>query len=321
MRLSLSRAALLLVLASGCASVAPRNFDAGRRVDGGSSDASAIDASERTDASARDGGADAARDGGADAGRVVDAGPALREVIVAAGSNHWRAISIDEGRTFCEVGRATEADATGFDNPYLLRNVSYYEGRFVTGSWRAIYVSENGFEWTDVTGDGNPAFGQWVAAIAYGNGFWVATGGYGRAMRSRDLMAWEDVSAALAGNEASRTLAFGAGMFVTGRDSVGWWSSADGAAWTQLDAAAGSAVVFDDGAFVARPDYDRGRGVRLRSAWPRDIERADDREGASYARVHTARESPTRFAFGWGPAAHFARGRLPDALADCLGVP
>ncbi|MCB9632631.1 MAG: hypothetical protein H6721_10915 [Sandaracinus sp.] len=277
------------------------------------------------DAAIRDAGRDANRseDGGGDlpdaGGTDARATEGLREVVVASGSNHWRALSIDGGRTFCDVGRATEADATGFDNPYLLRTISFYDGRFVTGSWRAIYVSTNGFEWTDVTGDGNPAFGQWVAGIAYGNDWWVATGGYGTAMRSRDLTTWENVSSELPGNEASRSLVFGDGVFVTGRDSVGWWSSADGTGWTQIDPDNDPALVFD-GTVIERPGYDRGHGIRLRGGWPNRIERAEDREGATWETVYTAPENPTRFAFGEVPEADFTRGRVPDALADCLGL-
>jgi hypothetical protein len=172
-----------------------------------------------------------------DAGREPDAGPPedVIPVIVGAGANHTFVVSIDEGRSFCRVMRAEDPDADGFDNPFLLRHVSYTNARFAAGSWRAIWVSTNGYEWTDVTEGAGPAFDQWIAGVAYGNGWWVVTGGYGQAMRSRDLESWEIVSDELPGTEASRALAFGAGIFVTARDDVGWWSSADGAGWVELD--------------------------------------------------------------------------------------
>ncbi|MGE0788965.1 MAG: hypothetical protein AB7S26_25055 [Sandaracinaceae bacterium] len=301
------------ILAAGCdgeADVDAGRTDAGPRRDAGAS----------VDGGATDGGG-GGTDGGANDAGASDAGVATREVIVASGSNHWRAISIDNGMTFCEVDRATEADATGFDNPYLLRTVSFYDGRFVTGSWRAIWVSTNGFEWTDVTGDMNPAFGQWIAQIAYGNGYWVATGGYGRAMRSTDLITWEDTSSELMGNQASRSLAFGNGMFVTGRDMVGWWSSTDGTGWTQIDPDNDPSLVFDGTDFIERPGYDQGHGIRLRTQWPDEIERATDMDGAPFTLVYTSpTETPTRFAFGDAPAGDFVRGRVPDPLADCLGL-
>ncbi|UJR82417.1 hypothetical protein [Sandaracinus amylolyticus] len=266
-----------------------------------------------TSSSDRDGGGlDGGGSSGPDAGDPGETIP----VIVAAGSNHARWVSIDQGRTWCSV-RGEAPGTTDFDNPNLLRNITYANGRFVTGSATAIFVSANGYEWTDV---GAPAFDQWVGQIDFGNGWWVATGGYGTAMRSRDLSAWENVSDALPGNEASRTLAFGAGTFVTARDGVGWWSSADGTGWTQLDAGGGTEVVFDGTRFVARPGYDRGHGVRLRNGWPDRIERAEDRDGAAFAAVATVEESPTRFAFGVAPAADYQRERLPASLADCLGL-
>jgi hypothetical protein len=288
------------------------------------------------DAAMRDGGARDARGNTGDAFSLVDAGAAIDAsavvdaytpdapsearipIIVAAGSNHGRWLSIDEGMTWCSV-RDVAPGTTDFDNPNLLRNITFTNGRFVTGSWTALFVSTNGYTWTDVTGDGAPAMGQWIAQVDYGNGWWVATGGYGTAMRSRDLTTWENVSDALPGNEASRTLAFGDGLFVTGRDSVGWWQSTDGSAWTQRDATAGSEVIFEGGSFRARPDYDRGRGIRLQSGWPNKIRRAMDADGASYVEVATLDESPTHFAFGDAPAADYASGVLPPALATCLG--
>ncbi|AKF04959.1 hypothetical protein DB32_002108 [Sandaracinus amylolyticus] len=254
--------------------------------------------SSRVDASASDAGA---------SGETIP-------VIVAAGSNHARWVSIDGGGTWCSV-RDEAPGTTDYDNPNLLRNITYTNGRFVTGSANAIFASENGYEWSETTRSG-----QWIAQIEFGNGWWVATGGFGMAMRSRDLTTWEDVSAELPGNEASRTLAFGAGTFVTARDGVGWWSSADGRGWTQLDASGGTEVVFDGARFVARPGYDRGHGVRLRGGWPDRIERAEDRDGAAFTTVAMLDESPTRFAFGVAPAADYERERLPAALADCLGL-
>lgn len=297
---------LVLSLLAGCdpASTADAGLDA-PRLDVPMADVPGLDAPQ-VDAPAIDGGG-------------MDGGEAVMPVVVAAGSNHARWLSIDEGLTWCEV-RDVAPGTTDFDNPNLLRNITYANGRFVTGSWRAIFVSTNGYEWTDVTGDGDPEMGQWIAQIDYGNGWWVATGGYGTAMRSRDLMTWEVTSDELPGNEASRTLAFGGDRFVTGRDGVGWWESTDGTGWIQRDAAAGTDVAWDGTTFVPRPDYDHARGVRLRSGWPDQIQRADDADGASYTTVATLDETPLHFAFGWAPAADYAPGRVPSALATCLGM-
>jgi hypothetical protein len=107
---------------------------------------------------------------------------------------------------------------------------------------------------------------------------------------------------------------------VTVRDGVGWWESSDGTDWSQRDASAGSDVTWDGTTFVPRPEHDRGRGIRLRSGWPDQIQRADDRDGASFVTVATLEETPTHFAFGWAPAADYAPDRVPSALADCLGL-
>lgn len=239
-------------------------------------------------------------------------------VIVAAGANHWRWLSIDEGLTWCAVPHESTG-TTDFDNPYLFRNITYANGHFVAGSWRGIFVSTNGYAWTDVTNGAGPAFGQWVAQIDYGNGWWVATGGYGTAMRSHDLTSWEDTSDGLPGTEASRTLAFGGDRFVTARDGVGWWESTDGATWTQRDAAGGTEVAWNGSAFVARPDYDEARGIRLQGGWPNHIRRSDD-GGASYANVADVDDVVTRFAFGTAPASDYAPGQVPSDLATCLGL-
>jgi hypothetical protein len=283
--------------------------------DAPSSDARPVDA-PRTDAPGADGGA-IDTGGGSDAGSP-DGGGALIPVIVAAGSNHGRWLSIDEGLTWCDV-RETAPSTTDFDNPNLLRNITYANGRFVTGSWTAIFVSTNGYAWTDVTGDGAPAFGQWVAQIDYGNAWWVATGGYGTAMRSRDLMTWRTSRMR---SRATRPRAPwpSATACSSPPRRRGWWSSSDGAAWTQLDAAAGTDVIFDGTDFVARPDFDRGRGIRLQSGWPDQIRRAEDVDGASYTTVATLEESPTHFAFGYAPAADYAAGVVPAPLATCLGL-
>lgn len=265
------------------------------------------------------GDGDESTDGGSEEGSTgTGGGEDGVPVVVAVGATHARYVSLDEGLTWCQTGRTDDPEGQEFDTPFLLRNVSYGDGVFIAGSWRAIFVSENGLEWEDITGDENPAFGQWTAQIQHGNGWWVATGGYGTAMRSQDLETWEVTSEGLPGTEASRSLAFGNGMFVTGRDNVGWWQSADGAQWTQLDAGADSRVVFDGADFVPHPGYDEGPGgVRLRGAWPDGIERAVG-EGA-WEQVGTAADGVTRFAFGNASQASLDGAVVDAALADCLG--
>ncbi len=305
----------LLASLAGCPAPATTPADAGAGVDAARADASG--ASPDAASPDVDGGTSTGTDAGGGATDTGTSGATI-PVIVAAGANHWRWLSIDEGLTWCPVPHESTG-TTDFDNPYLFRNITYANGRFVAGSWRGIFVSTNGYAWTDVTSGAGPAFGQWVAQIDFGNGWWVATGGYGTAMRSRDLASWEDTSDSLPGNEASRTLAFGDGRFVTARDSVGWWESTDGTGWTQRDASGGTEVRFDGVGFVARPDYDEGRGVRLQGGWPNHIRRSDD-GGVSYVNVADVDDAVTRFAFGTAPADDYVSGRVPTDLAACLGI-
>jgi hypothetical protein len=239
-------------------------------------------------------------------------------VVVAVGATHARYVSLDDGVTWCQVARTEDPAGQDFDTPFLLRNVTYANGTFVTGSWEAIFASPNGLEWEDVTQGGGPAAGQWIAQIDWGNGWWVATGGYGSAMRSRDLFAWENTTEGMPGTEASRMLAFGDGVFVTARDDVGWFQSSDGTAWTQMDASAGTSVVFDGADFVEHPGFDAQGDTRLRGAWPDAIERAVG--DGPFETVATVQDSVTRIAFGQAPTGSIAAARIPDDLAACLGL-
>jgi len=240
-------------------------------------------------------------------------------VVVAVGATHARYVSLDDGLTWCQTGRTDDPEGQDFDTPFLLRNVSYANGMFIAGSWRAIFVSDNGLQWEDITDGEGPAFGQWTAQIQYGDGWWVATGGYGTAMRSQDLATWEVTSGGLPGNEASRSLAFGNGMFVTGRDNVGWFSSPDGAEWTSMNPDGDTRVIFDGSDFVPHPGYDESpTGTRLRGAWPDGIERAEG-EG-SFERVVTVDDTVTRIAFGFTSDASIAGAELSGELAACLGL-
>jgi hypothetical protein len=79
-------------------------------------------------------------------------------------------------------------------------------------------------------------------------------------------------------------------------------------------------VHFDGDTFVPAPNYDEGRGVRLRGKWPTGIERAT--EGSDFEDVPSATsfEGIMRFAFGFAPASDLEPGRLPAEIASCLGL-
>jgi hypothetical protein len=293
----------------------------------------AIDASTSTQPQPHDAGASAAtlRDAAAndaapeDAHALSDSGAQDLSadsvpIIVAVGANHSIHLSIDEGHTFCDVQREVPADVgDGYDNPHLFRHVSYANDHFVTGSWKVVLASTNGYAWDNVSGGSAPALGNWVAEIDFGNGYWVGVGGYGGVMRSTDLQHWDQVDVGWE-TVAARSLAFGGGKFVASRDNNGWWSSTDGMSWAAFDTAQTKGVVYDEGAFVPDPGYRRARGVRLRAGGG-GIERADDRDDAPYAAVASVQDGVADIAFGYAPAADYAQGRvMPAALAACLGL-
>jgi hypothetical protein len=83
--------------------------------------------------------------------------------------------------------------------------------------------------------------------VEYGNGRFVATGGYGYSAYSLDGKTWLQGGAIK--TEASRSLAFGNGMFVTQTDPGNWYSSSDGTSWTLLSSGHSGQVAFCDGDF------------------------------------------------------------------------
>jgi hypothetical protein len=257
-------------------------------------------------------------DASAEMDAAVEHSGETRPVIVAAGANHTLYLSVDGGMTFCQVRREVPANVgDGYDN--LFRHVSYANGYFVAGSGAVVLASRNGWDWQDVTDGDRPKLGGWVAEIDYGNGYWVGVGANGYVMRSSDLARWEKLSVGW-GSQHARSMAFGDGKFVASRDNSGWWSSTDGSRWTQYDAGQKKGVVFDGGEFIPDPGYRHGDGVRLRST-NKQIQRAEDRDGAPYTTVATLQDMIADFAFGEAPVEDYAAGEVtPPALADCLGL-
>lgn len=260
--------------------------------------------------SSGDGGSGGGDAGGTDGG---DDG-ATMPVIVASGRSHSLALSIDEGRTWC----LTNHDSTynEHDTPHLLRNVSFSNGWFVSGSAEALFRSRNGYDWEDVTGGEGAVFENWIAEVRYGNGYWVATGGEGGAMRSIDMLSWDDVSDTLPGSAASRALAFGNGIFVTSRDDGNWWQSTDGIGWTVHSQNDGR-VYFDGATFRARDDYDCDGELCIRGE--SEIWRSDD--GGESWDVITGSFEMDRFAFGAAKVADFGPDAdISAAVRACLGL-
>jgi hypothetical protein len=234
-----------------------------------------------------------------------------------SGANHQLALSIDEGLTWCVTN--SDSSMGDFDNPHLLRNVTYANGWFVSGSWRAVWRSRNGYDWEDTTGDQDAPINNWVGQVQYGNGYWMMAGGYGGVARSTDFASWEDMSSELEGDGATRSMAFGNGVFVLGRDNVGWWESADGTDWVQINAGGSRFVYFDGTEFSDHPGYDCDGMLCLRVD-DTTVSRSTD-GGNNWAPATTLPQSLQRFAFGQAPIADFeADAEIDPAVRTCLGL-
>jgi hypothetical protein len=192
----------------------------------------------------------------------------------------------------------------------------------VSGSSQALWRSRNGYDWEDLSGDDIPALNNWIGQVNFGNGWWVATGGFGAVMRSMNMIDWEEISSELPGDQPSRTLAFGNGVFVTGRDGAGWWQSSDGTAWTQLNAGASNQVYFNGTDFAEFPGYDCLGQLCLRGNHDDTIMRSTD-GGATFTGISgtPALTVGQRFAFGEAPVEDFDSGAPIDpAVRTCLGL-
>jgi hypothetical protein len=207
-----------------------------------------------------------------------------------------------------------------FDNPHLLRNVTYANGWFVSGSWRALWRSRNGYDWEDVTGDQDTPNENWIGQVQYGNGYWMlGGGGFISAMRSTDFENWEDLVDELGGSGAIRSMAFGNGVFVVGRDDSGWWESADGTDWVQTNGGGSRFLYFNGTDFEDHPGYDCDGMLCLR---PDDttVGRSTD-GGNNWTPATDLPQALQRFAFGAAPVAHFeADADIDPAVRTCLGL-
>jgi hypothetical protein len=151
-------------------------------------------------------------------------GGKLKPAFVAVGYSGLRIVSFDLGVTW--VNEATIRGGSG-DDPTLIRAIDFANGLFVAVGHK-IWTSADGATWMERT---NPST-QWLGGVKYGNGRWVAAGGWGASIYSTDGIKWE-----LGGdrsNEPARSLAFGGGVFVAGADSdkAHWWKTVDGRTWT-----------------------------------------------------------------------------------------
>ncbi|MGZ3475486.1 MAG: WD40/YVTN/BNR-like repeat-containing protein, partial [Polyangiales bacterium] len=137
--------------------------------------------------------------------------------------------------------------AKGGDDEWLLRDVGYGGGSFVSVGWH-VKTAPDAVTWTDAG-----KMGQWLGGIAYGKGTWVAAGGYGRRAYSTDGKTWKDADdGGLHG--AFRGLPFGGDRWVAVGDGGRRSTSTDGVAWEEGTGDGASSlgeVAYGGGTFVA----------------------------------------------------------------------
>jgi hypothetical protein len=132
----------------------------------------------------------------------------------------------------------------GGDDEFLLRAAGFGSGVFVALGYK-ILSSADGKTWQEHPNPQN----QWLGGVQFGNGRFVATGGYGYSAHSSDGLSWV-IGGVVPNNEASRSLAFGAGKFVSATDPGHWFESSDGLSWSLLsDGHATNQLAYCAGAF------------------------------------------------------------------------
>lgn len=130
----------------------------------------------------------------------------------------------------------------GGDDYYLYRGVHYANGLFVASGggtpingsqFGRITTSPDGVTWTTrKTTNSN-----WVGGVTYGNGRWVATGGWGLVMYSVDGINWTETSY---GSYQMRGITFGNGVFISYGDGGSRTKSTDGITWSNVSSTMGS---------------------------------------------------------------------------------
>jgi hypothetical protein len=126
--------------------------------------------------------------------------------------------------TVCEVAQDGDSDS-------LLRGIAQGDGKIFAfgGSGKTrLLLSYDGLHWEDHT------FAQnWMGGLAFGNGVWVAVGGYGLQGWSKNGLDWPKEQIAYpAPNKAYRSLVFGGGRFVAYGDDGRRTVTVDGKTWT-----------------------------------------------------------------------------------------
>ncbi|MEA2696311.1 MAG: hypothetical protein QOI66_582 [Myxococcales bacterium] len=255
---------------------------------GGGHGDGAVDMMATTDASPTD-----------DTGAAGDDAPpaAGAPTFVAVGYGGVRVRSLDGGKTWIDSQRL----GGGGDDNFLLRSIAFGNGLFVALGWQT-QTSPDGKTWTTRT----TSVGQWMGGVRFGNGRFVAAGGYGASMYSPDGVTWMNGSRRM--TDPARSVAFGNGLWVARADSNHWWQTSSGETWMDLGGAHTDAVVFCGGQFVdaaacttpvgrdgGRTAFGSGVWIGIRGG---KVERSTD-GGMTWTPVYTASDPLEDVAFGY----------------------
>jgi hypothetical protein len=155
-----------------------------------------------------------------DGPRVIGKQP----VFVAVGDKGRIVRSLDLGKTWVDSQLTPDGDGLSW--------AAWGNGVFVTSGHERdkAFYSADGKTWTPA--DKSPD--NWVGNAGWGNGRFVAAGGYGGSWYSTDGRSWTKSKVFRDGGDGARSLAFGNGVFTAATDKGNWWRSTDGEAWTRL---------------------------------------------------------------------------------------
>jgi hypothetical protein len=176
------------------------------------------------------------------------AAPQPGGVFVAVGYGGRRVRSLDDGQTWVDDA---SLEPMGGDDMALLRTVAHGDPGFVALGWRSM-TSPDGQAWNDHGAN----IGQWIGAVTFATGQFVAVGGYGLRAVSNDGVTWQNHSIDTVATHPGDGLVFGdvlGGRFVSANDQGKRSVSSDGTTWAYAagaDATATTHLAFGNGLFL-----------------------------------------------------------------------